>query len=135
MTAVLFVDADRTAFSCISQILEKYGSISVYNASSGEEALAWLSRYHADVIVSDYNLSGMTGIELLHTLRSGGSSLPFIFFTENNTIQLKYDAYRDDIFGFIPRNGIERKPILKLLRLIYWASGGHEVDYPFSTEA
>ncbi|WAC04142.1 MAG: response regulator [Methanoregula sp.] len=134
MTAVLFVDADRTIFSCVSHIFEKYGSVSLFHVSCGEEALAWLSRYHADVIVSDYNLPQMNAIELLHTLRSQGFSIPFIFFTEDDTSRLKYDAYREDVFGVIPRNGLEKKPILKLLRLICWASGGHEVDYPFSTE-
>jgi len=94
-------------------------------------ALAWLPRNHADVIVSDYDLPGVNGSELLNSLRSVGFSLPFIFFSENDCVNAKNKAYRSDAFGFITRKGSERKPILNLLRLILWAAGNRETDYPF----
>jgi DNA-binding NtrC family response regulator len=134
MITVLYVDADPTMCPLLSPIFEKYGQISVFPADSGETALAWLARNHADVIVSDYDLPQMNGIELLRSLRSVGFTLPFIFFSESDSVAVKNEAYRSDVFGFIKRKGSERKPIMNLLRLIFWAAGNHETDYPFIDE-
>ena len=131
MITVLYVDADPKMCSLLSHIFEKYGQISVFPADSGETAITWLSRYHADVIVSDYDLPKMNGIELLRCLQSVGFSLPFIFFSESDSVHVKTEAYHGDVFGFIKRKGSERKPIMNLLRLILWAAGNHETDFPF----
>jgi CheY-like chemotaxis protein len=134
MITVSYVDADPNMCPLLSPIFEKYGQVSVFPVYSGDEALAWLARNHADVIVSDYDLPGMNGIELLRSLRSVGFTLPFIFFSESDSVAVKNEAYRSDVFGFIKRKGSERKPIMNLLRLIFWAAGNHETDYPFIDE-
>jgi CheY-like chemotaxis protein len=134
MITVLYVDVDPKMCPLLSHIFEKYGQLSVFPAYSGDEALAWLARNHADVIVSDYDLPGMSGIELLNSLRSVGFSLPFIFFSESDCVDAKNKAYHGDVFGFITRKGSERKPIMNLLRLILWAAGNHETDCPFIDE-
>jgi CheY-like chemotaxis protein len=130
MITVLYVDTDPKMWTIISHIFEKYGTVSVFPAGSGEEALAWLSQYRADVIVSDINLPGMSGIQFLHTLRSKDNSIPFIFFSERDNPHLKNKTCREDVFGFITRKGQEKKPILNLLRQIYCAAGSHEKAYP-----
>jgi CheY-like chemotaxis protein len=134
MITVLYVDTDPRMCPILSHIFEKYGRVSVFPAGSGEEALAWLSRYHADVIVSEYSLPGMNGIELLHKVRFEGFSIPFIFFSESNSVRVKNEAYCEDVFGFITRRGLERRSVMNLLRLIYWAAGSRETEYPFNCE-
>lgn len=130
MITVLYVDTDPKMWTIISRIFEKYGTVSVFPAGSGEEALAWLSQYQADVIVSDVYLPGMSGIELLHAMRSKGISIPFIFFSERDSPRLKNEASTEEIFGFVTRKGRERKPVLDLLRRISFAAGSHETEYP-----
>jgi len=134
MFTILYVDGDPKMYPIISHIYENYGSVSVFPAGSGEEALGWLSNYHADVIVSGYDLPAMNGIEFLRTVHLRGISTPFIFFSERDCLQVQSDAYEEDVFGFIVRKGSERKPIINLLRLIMWAAGSRETEYPFSHE-
>ena len=129
MITVLYVDADLKMCPILSHIFEKYEPVSVFPAASGEEALTWLDQYHADVIVSEYKLPGMNGIEFLHAVRSQGISLPFIFFSESDSTHVKNEAYLGDVFGFITRKGSERKTIMNLLRLIMWAAGNNETEY------
>jgi len=129
MITVLYVDADLKMYPILSHIFEKCEPVSVFPAASGEEALTWLDRYHADVIVSEYNLPGMNGIALLHVLRSRGISLPFIVFSESDSAYVKNEAYQGDVFGFITRKGSEKKTIMNLLRLIMWAAGYNETEY------
>jgi DNA-binding NarL/FixJ family response regulator len=134
MITVLYVDADQKTYPILSHIFETYEAVSVFPAASGEEALTWLNKYHAEVIVSEYDLPGMNGIELLHAVRSQGISLPFIFFSVSDSAHVRNEAYQGDVFGFITREGTERKSIINLLRLIMWAAGYNETEHLFSHE-
>ena len=131
MITVLYVDADPQMCPLLSHIFEKYWQIALFPVDTGETAIAWLSRYHADVIVSGYYLPAMNGIELFRSLQSVGFTLPFILFSESDSVEVKNEAHCCDVFGFIKRKGSERKPIMNLLRLILWAAGNHETDFPF----
>ncbi len=132
MITVLYVDADPKMWKILSHIFEQYCPVSVFPAGSGEEALGWLSQYHADVIVSENNLPGMSGLEFHNVLRSRGFSIPFIFFSESSGIHLKKDPSSWNTCRLIPRRGLKMKSIMDLLRMICWAAGGHEMtELPF----
>ena len=49
-------------------------------------------------------------------------------------LRMKNEAYHEDVFGLITRRGLERRSIMNLLRLIYWAAGSRETEYPFIGE-
>ena len=80
------------------------------------------------MIVSNNHLEETDGIKLLRMIRQKGSSIPFIFFTEEDDSFLRNSAYALDAFGFIVRKGCEKKPILNLMRMIYWAVGRNDLD-------
>jgi DNA-binding NtrC family response regulator len=133
MITVLYVDADPDICSIISSFFAKYDLVSLFPAGSGEEALTWLSRYHADVVVSEYYLPDMDAIALLHGLRDHGFATPLILFSETSSDSARNKAWQADVFGFIFRNGLERRPFMNLLRLIAWAAGSTDTEYPFIT--
>ncbi|MFA4876756.1 MAG: response regulator [Methanoregula sp.] len=122
------VDADPAMRNFISGICENTGSFTVHTAESGEAALVWLFTNKADVIVSDFRMPHMTGIELLLALRKQNVKIPFIFFTDDDTLSLKNEAYRNDAYGLIIRKGTQKKPFLDLIRLMYWAAGYQEQE-------
>jgi len=128
MISALVVDADPAMCSYITGLCENTGSFKIHTAESGEAALVWLFTNKADVIVSDYRMPEMTGIELLRTLRAQEIQIPFIFFTGDDSGSLKNAAYQNDAYGFITRRGTEKKPFMDLMRLMYWAAGYHERD-------
>jgi CheY-like chemotaxis protein len=121
--SVLVVDSDPATGAYITGICENTGSFNVHTAASGEAALVWLFTNEADVIVSDFRMPEMTGIELLRSLRAQNMQIPFIFFTDDESASLKDDAYRNDAYGFIVKHGMEKKSIMNLMRLMYWAAG------------
>lgn len=128
MTQVLYVDPEGRMASCLSHIFGRYGGIVLHPVASGEDALAWLSEHRADVIVSEYDLPGMDGVALLDSVKGQRIPAPFIIFTERDDDAARKEAYSRDVFGYIVRRGAEKKPILKLLRLIYWAAGVRDAD-------
>ena len=66
---VLHVDNDAGFLDVARQCLEEQGELQVDTALSVKEALEKLRRSEYDVIVSDYQMSGKNGLELLRELR------------------------------------------------------------------
>lgn len=69
MPKVLIVDDERTTVRLLRTILELDG-FEVVTASRGEEALALIREQHPDVMLIDYHLADMKGVEVLARLRA-----------------------------------------------------------------
>lgn len=79
--AVLVVDDESECRATIADILTNYGFV-VTVAAGGEEALNLLGRdMHFDLLLADYTMPGMTGLELAHAVRSRGARMPVVFLT------------------------------------------------------
>jgi len=81
MISVAYVDADAHISLMVCLLCQRQGGITMHAFTSGHEALKILSHTPVDVIISEYDMPGMNGIELLATLRSQGDLTPFILFT------------------------------------------------------
>jgi PAS domain S-box-containing protein len=78
---VLHVDDETSLLRIAKQCLEMEGSFQVDTASSVDEALEKVKKGSYDAVVSDYQMPGKDGLELLKELREKGDSTPFIMFT------------------------------------------------------
>jgi len=91
---ILIVDDDPDIREVVSAMLEAVG-LTVVAVSSGEEALERVAREAFDLLVLDWNLPHMTGIELCRTLRKdpGLTGLPVLFLTANASSQDMVEAF------------------------------------------
>ncbi len=64
MIRVLVVDDERLVLSALRRTLMR-ADMEVFTASSGAEGLAVLDQETVDLVVSDYKMPGMNGIEFL----------------------------------------------------------------------
>tara|TARA_R110002095_G_scaffold2463_6_gene10049 strand:+ start:5683 stop:6135 length:453 start_codon:yes stop_codon:yes gene_type:complete len=65
--SVLLVDDEPILLKCVQRLLhplEKKGIV-VWTSASGEEAIEFLTSHPVDVVVTDENMLGMSGTELL----------------------------------------------------------------------
>ena len=62
-------------------MLEERG-ITVVTCASGEKALSMIGEDRFDAIVSDLDLTGMSGVDVLEKVRESDSDLPFILMSE-----------------------------------------------------
>jgi len=69
---VLLVDDQRDILRLLHSTLDtlKNSEIKIIESPSGEEALFASSRYKIDLLVTDYKLPGMSGLELMHKIRA-----------------------------------------------------------------
>lgn len=92
---VLVVDDSRAMQAIIRRVLESQtlGRTEIETVASGEAALDALERYMPSLIVSDWHMPGMSGIELLQTLRQmGHTDLAVGFVTTETTPSLLQQA-------------------------------------------
>lgn len=80
---ILVVDDYPTMRRIVCNLLDQIGYKEVEEASDGQEALEKLKHKQFDMIISDWNMEPMTGIELLRHVRASPnmSKLPFIMVT------------------------------------------------------
>ncbi|HEX3747269.1 MAG TPA: sigma-54 dependent transcriptional regulator [Bryobacteraceae bacterium] len=83
---VLVVDDEASQRSGLAAMLSAW-KMTPETAADGEEALAKLAAFPADVILTDLNMPGMDGFGLLQHLRDAGDSTPTIVITAFGNIE------------------------------------------------
>ncbi len=79
---ILLIDDEPEILSVVGLLLSTDG-FQVEKAASGAEALKLMSETSFDLVISDYYMPKMNGIELLTKLRQRGDYTSFVFFSGN----------------------------------------------------
>lgn len=78
---ILVVDDYQTMVRIIKGLLKQLGFNNVDEASDGTQALEKIGQKGYGLVISDWNMEPMTGLDLLKTLRGKGNKIPFIMVT------------------------------------------------------
>ena len=97
---VLVVDDEQSMLYLMKGFLEDEG-LQVDTALSAKEALQMLSGEEYDVVVSDYKMPAMDGLEFLGELREQGNVTPFIFITGRGGEEVAAAAFKEGANGYI----------------------------------
>ena len=80
-------------------------ALSVTLAENVEEALEVLATESVDCVVSDYDMPGRDGLDLLDELRERHSALPFVLFTARGGEETARDAFRAGVTDYMAKEG------------------------------
>jgi CheY-like chemotaxis protein len=80
MKAILFVDDHEVLARLSCEILQMHGYLAEY-AYSAEDALARFQGKRFDILITDYRMEGMNGLELARTVRQQAPEIPIIVVT------------------------------------------------------
>lgn len=71
---VLIVDDSRAILAIVRRVVLEAGGaqVEVRSATSAEEALDMVNEFAPDLVITDWHMPGVTGIEMLQTLRQTG---------------------------------------------------------------
>lgn len=86
---ILIVDDYKTMLRIIRNVLRQIGLVNVDEANDGAEALSMLRQADYGLVISDWNMQPMTGLELLQQVRADQrlSRLPFIMVTAESKVE------------------------------------------------
>ncbi len=93
MIRVLVADDSRVMRQIVIRTLRQAGyDWEVREAADGAEALQAVRDDEPDVVLSDWNMPEMTGIDLLRRLRAEGFGTPFGFVTSEGSPEMRETA-------------------------------------------
>ena len=88
----MFVDDEPAIRDLAKDYLEEAGDYRVCPAGSAADALNALANEAFDVVVADYFMPAMTGLDLLKRMREEGNETPFIIFTGKGNQKVVIEA-------------------------------------------
>jgi len=101
--AVLIVDDYKTMLRIIRNLLRQIGFNNVDEASDGATALQKLRRDNFGLVISDWNMEPMTGLQLLKEVRADDKlrALPFIMVTAESKTENVIAAKKAGVNNYI----------------------------------
>lgn len=100
---ILVVDDFSTMRRIIKNLLRDLGFTNTSDADDGQTALPMLKSGSYDFLVTDWNMPGMTGIELLKAVRADPdlASLPVLMVTAEQKKEQIIEAAQAGVNGYI----------------------------------
>ena len=88
---VLIADDSRVMRQIVLRTLRQagLGHHDFVEAEDGADALAKVATERPELVLSDWNMPNMTGIQLLRELRAGGNDVPFGFVTSEGSPEMR----------------------------------------------
>jgi len=102
MKPVWIVDDDRSIRWVIEKALSREG-IAYSSFASAQEALDALSGGAPEVLVSDIRMPGLSGLELLQTVRQRHPSVPVIVMTAYSDLDSAVAAFQGGAYEYLPK--------------------------------
>lgn len=107
-TRILIADDSRTVRHSLHGLLEQHRDWKVCaHAVDGADAVAKAQQFKPDVIVLDFFMPGMTGVEAARILKRVLPSIPILIVTLEITTQLVEEAKTVGIRGAVQKSDME----------------------------
>jgi DNA-binding NtrC family response regulator len=100
--SILVVDDEKGQREIIATILSGAG-YDVTTASSGEAALKFVADRHFDLVLTDYLMGGMSGLDLLRELTNIDRSIMVVLISAHGTVDTAVDAMRLGAFDYLQK--------------------------------
>ena len=122
MISVLLVEDDPDVLELTRLFLERDLELTIDVCSSVKEALRKLNHKIYNVIVSDYIMPEINGIQLLKTLKFQGIETPFILFTGKGGEETAIEALNSGATFYLQKSENPRFQFAKLRKMIHEAA-------------
>jgi len=102
MSTILIVDDDPPVAFALAELLGDLGH-GTHTAHSARDALALLDRHAFDLVLSDYAMPEVDGLQLLGELRTRAPELPVVLLTARGSERLAARAIKGGAFDYLPK--------------------------------
>ncbi len=128
MSRVLVVEDSVTQALEIQLLLEEAG-FEVEISSNGLEAMEALQRRLPDLVLTDFDMPGMDGLELVETLRREHASVPVVVVTQYGTEEIAVRALRNGAANYVPKRNLARDIVATIDEVLVAASANFHQDW------
>ena len=110
---ILVVDDFKTMIKIVESLLRQMGFRNIDDASDGTQALEKMRQNKYDLVLSDWNMEPMTGLDLLKHIRAdaGLKNIPVVLVTAESQTENIIAAKQAGVNNYIvkPFNGVTLK--------------------------
>ena len=99
---ILIIDDDSDLLFLLQEFLSSEG-YQIRQASNGAEGLALASTVNPDLIILDWHMPFINGLETLELLRQSGDQTPVLFMTTFNSTETAVQAFRLGVHHYLPK--------------------------------
>ncbi len=102
---VMIIDDQPAARNLLKKMLKELQIEEVFEAANGQEAMRFLDSAPdmIDLVICDWNMPSVSGIELLKQVRSTGSQIPFLMVTGRADKDSVVEAKGAGVSGYIAK--------------------------------
>ena len=116
---ILIVEDQVEARAMVRNVLSELGITQVFESTNGREALSFIDSGFdfVDLIICDWNMPKMNGVELLRQLRTVDPDVPFLMVTGRSDMESVVEAKSSGVTGYIrkPFSPAELEAKLRIL--------------------
>lgn len=121
MKRILIVDDSAVMRQQIRQILETQSEIEVCGeAKDGKEGLQKVAECHPDLVILDFMMPGMNGLQITREIKRTSPQLPVLLFTLHKSPEIEREGERAGADAVLPKvDGAAQLPrvIIRLLNV------------------
>ena len=99
---VLVVDDDKNILNVYKDLLEVFFK-KVYIAGDGKEGLTNFKKYNPDIVITDYKMPKINGLEMAEEILKIDEKVPIILLTAFDDKYILKDAINKNIVSFIQK--------------------------------
>jgi CheY-like chemotaxis protein len=114
---IALIDDDRSWLEVLSEYLQRKG-FRVYTATGATEGLAMLREHSIPLVVCDYDMPGMDGLELIRTLHQQRANVGILMVSNQEDPGLVNRAMAEGARGFLPKTSSPTQLVRKLRQIL-----------------
>ncbi|NOR90760.1 MAG: response regulator, partial [Anaerolineales bacterium] len=100
---ILLVEDNGDIRRSIEEAILKPAGYSVHSVEDGMSALALVGELQPDLVLTDYRMPNLTGLELIKSLQNDFPEVPVILMTSDATNQLVLESMRAGAVDFLTK--------------------------------
>ena len=124
MPTILVVDDSPLDRHLEAALLRKSPDNTVFEATSGEDALAKIELHLPDLIVTDMMMPNMNGLELVSAVKDEYPLIPIILVTSQGTERIAVEALQKGAASYVPKQNVPDE-LLEIVERVLMAT--HDV--------
>jgi len=116
---VLIVDDQAEARVMLKEMLTDIGVTQIFESKDGRQALEFVDTAFdfVDIIVCDWNMPALNGVQLLRQIRSADTGIPFLMVTGRDDMDSVLEAKSSGVTAYIrkPYSAVQLEAKLRIV--------------------
>jgi DNA-binding NarL/FixJ family response regulator len=117
VTRIALIDDDRSWLEVLSEYLQRKG-FCVLTAADPLEGLALLGKDNISIVICDYDMPGMTGLDLIRSIRRQPGDVAIVMVSNDEEPSLASRAMAEGARGFLAKTASAGQLLRKLRQIL-----------------